>query len=62
MQKRFQSLLKVVEKSRQKKNILSDFIIDDIISEEHFSHQKGPIRRDSDQIWSYLGPDTPKPP
>ena len=49
MQKRFQSLLKVVEKGRQKKNIWSDFI-DDNISEELFFQQTGPIRRDSDQI------------
>ena len=63
--KRFQSLYLPVEKSCHKKSFTSNFIIGRI-KEEHFPHQTGPIRCDSDQIWymevKYFGPDTRKPP
>ena len=58
VQKRFQWILRVVEKGRQK--YIWWYFIDNI-SEEHFFQQTGPIRRDSDQMWNNLEPDTPEP-
>ena len=60
--KAFSITFKTGWKRRPKKNqFWSDLIIGKI-KEKHFFDETGPIRCNSDQIWYYLGRDTPKPP